>query len=183
MHAEKPKFFLAEKSNKCDRRITESLKKNLVYEGEHFSIWISEFCQREPEISFFQYLPWRYKDKEHFTMDLWACLVAAKRAGSLLLTLFQQVILIHKLFFFSRRISLTKKEHAGSNVFLSLNLRSEQASKCDTLFWCSCVIRVCQSEVLNTFYYTCSPVIIHVFILCEFRAEGCCFYFTISFVV
>ena len=31
--AEKPKLFLAEKSSKCDRRITESLKKNLVYEG------------------------------------------------------------------------------------------------------------------------------------------------------
>ena len=34
--AEKPKLFLAEKSNKCDRRITESLKKNLVYEGRAF---------------------------------------------------------------------------------------------------------------------------------------------------
>ena len=31
--AEKPKLFLAEKSNKCDWCITESLKKNLVYEG------------------------------------------------------------------------------------------------------------------------------------------------------
>ena len=31
--AEKPKLFLAEKSNKCDRHITESLKKNLAYEG------------------------------------------------------------------------------------------------------------------------------------------------------
>ena len=31
--AEKPKLLLAEKSNKCDRRITEGLKKNLVYEG------------------------------------------------------------------------------------------------------------------------------------------------------
>ena len=31
--AEKPKLFLAEKSSKCDRCITESLKKNLVYEG------------------------------------------------------------------------------------------------------------------------------------------------------
>ena len=29
--AEKPKLFLAEKSDKCDRRITESLKKNHVY--------------------------------------------------------------------------------------------------------------------------------------------------------
>ena len=34
--AEKPKRLLSEKSNKCDRRITESLKKNLVYEGRAF---------------------------------------------------------------------------------------------------------------------------------------------------
>ena len=34
--AEKPKLFLAEKSNKCDQHITESLKKNLVYEGRAF---------------------------------------------------------------------------------------------------------------------------------------------------
>ena len=57
----------------------------------------------------------------------------AKRAGSLLLTLFQQLILIHKLFFFSRRISLTKKSLPVIR-FSSLNLRSEQASKYDTLF-------------------------------------------------
>ena len=29
-------FFLKKKSNKCDRRITESSKKNLVYEGREF---------------------------------------------------------------------------------------------------------------------------------------------------
>ena len=34
--AEKLKRFLAEKSNKCDWRITESLKKDLVYEGRAF---------------------------------------------------------------------------------------------------------------------------------------------------
>ena len=31
-----PKLFLAEKSNKCDRRITERLKKNLGYEEGAF---------------------------------------------------------------------------------------------------------------------------------------------------
>ena len=37
MHAKKnPKLFLAEKSNKCDRRITERLKKNLAYEEGAF---------------------------------------------------------------------------------------------------------------------------------------------------
>ena len=32
----KPKLVLAEKSNKCDRRITERLKKNLAYEEGAF---------------------------------------------------------------------------------------------------------------------------------------------------
>ena len=32
----KPKLFLAEKSNKCDWRITESLKKNFAYEERAF---------------------------------------------------------------------------------------------------------------------------------------------------
>ena len=34
--AEKPKLFLAEESSKCDRRITETLKENLVYEWRAF---------------------------------------------------------------------------------------------------------------------------------------------------
>ena len=34
--AEKPKLFFAEKSNKCYRRITETLKENLVYEWRAF---------------------------------------------------------------------------------------------------------------------------------------------------
>ena len=49
-------------------------------------------------------------------LDLRTCSVAAKRAGSLLLTLFQQVILIHKLFVFSKN-QFDKKEHAGNKVF------------------------------------------------------------------
>ena len=32
-----PKLFLAEKSNKCDQRITERLKKNLAYEEGAFN--------------------------------------------------------------------------------------------------------------------------------------------------
>ena len=34
--AEKPKLFFAEKSNKCYRRITETLKENLFYERRAF---------------------------------------------------------------------------------------------------------------------------------------------------
>ena len=34
--AKKKQLFLAEKSNKCDRRITERLKKNLAYEEGAF---------------------------------------------------------------------------------------------------------------------------------------------------
>ena len=52
--AEKPKLFLAEESNKCDRRITETLKENLVYEWRAFNRLIQRILPKRPgDIVFF----------------------------------------------------------------------------------------------------------------------------------
>ena len=50
--------------------------------------------------------------KDAAILDLRACSVVAKRLGSLLLTLFQQVILIHKLLFLFLKNQFGKKEQA-----------------------------------------------------------------------
>ena len=52
-----PKLFLAEKSNKCDRRITERLKKNLAYEEGAFYRWNQQIVPDRTKYIIFHYLP------------------------------------------------------------------------------------------------------------------------------
>ena len=146
-------LFLAEKSNKCDWHITESLKGNLVYEETtfyHLNQWIGQnrtgdiifsvslhavTLQKTINISPFTHMcvlkdkTFSLQKNRRITeicfrkrkinglvvnhplqsepsfkipqlsrtagLDIRACSVAAKRAGSLLFTLFQRVISIH----------------------------------------------------------------------------------------